>query len=236
MSSQPTTRHPRPASSAAVWAIAVPTVLATVALGVWGFGATVSSYTASIALTSAWFVAVGLAILIVGRRRPAWAVPLRTVFVAIAAASAVGFYWTSIRDDRVDEAVVVGTAPTSASVAPSTPAPAVNIEVAHGTFRARAHSGSGTASVVRLGGGGQKLTLTDFATDNGPDLRVYLVRGPVNGDGDVKDTVDLGRLKGNIGNQQYDLPEGTDVSAYSTVVIWCRAFSVSFTQADLRVA
>lgn len=236
MSSHSSPRPSRPAPRVSTWAVAVPAVLAIIALGVWFFGATVSSYTASIALTSAWFAAVGIAIVIVSRRRRAWAAPLRTAFVAIAAASAVGFYWTSIRDDKVDEAVVTGVAPAGAAVTPSAPSTPVNVEVARGAFRARAHAGSGTAAVVRLAGGGRKLTLTDFATDNGPDLRVYLVKGPVTGDGDVRDPVDLGRLKGNIGNQQYDIPEGTDVAVYSTVVVWCRAFSVSFTQADLRVA
>jgi hypothetical protein len=103
------------------------------------------------------------------------------------------------------------------------------VEVARGTFETRAHSSRGTAAVVELAAGGRKLTFTDFETDNGPDLRVYLVRG-----GDVDDPVDLGGLKGNVGNQQYDLPSNVDTGAYSTVVIWCRAFSVSFAEADLR--
>ena len=90
--------------------------------------------------------------------------------------------------------------------------------------------------MVDLAAGGRKLTFTDFETDNGPDLRVYLVRGAVQSDGDVDDVVDLGRLKGNVGNQQYAIPEGTDLTAYSTVVIWCRAFSVSFAQAELRAS
>jgi hypothetical protein len=58
----------------------------------------------------------------------------------------------------------------------------------------------------------------------------------VRGDGDVGGAVDLGRLKGNIGNQQYAVPEGVDVAAGATVVIWCRAFSVNFAQADLRAS
>jgi len=41
-------------------------------------------------------------------------------------------------------------------------------------------------------------------------------------------------LKGNIGNQQYELPGDVTVSRYSTVVIWCRAFSVLFARAPLQ--
>jgi Electron transfer DM13 len=75
--------------------------------------------------------------------------------------------------------------------------------------------------------GTRVLTLTRFATDPGPDLRVYVVPG----DGsDVSGAVDVAALEGNVGNQQYDLPDGTDAGA---VVIWCRAFSVAFGTAAL---
>ena len=68
-----------------------------------------------------------------------------------------------------------------------------------------------------------------FETTNGPDLYVWLVK-----DGDVDNGyVDLGRLKGNIGSQNYVIPEGTDLSEYDTVFIWCKAFSVLFGSAEL---
>jgi hypothetical protein len=44
----------------------------------------------------------------------------------------------------------------------------------------------------------------------------------------VSDIVNLGRLKGNIGNQNYEIPTGTDLSKYSTVLIWRKAFSTLF--------
>jgi hypothetical protein len=71
-----------------------------------------------------------------------------------------------------------------------------------------------------------------FTTDNGPDLFVYLVP-PDAADGTVDGFVDLGRLKGNQGDQQYDVPAGVDVGPGWRVVIWCRAFSVNFTEAAL---
>jgi hypothetical protein len=44
----------------------------------------------------------------------------------------------------------------------------------------------------------------------------------------------MGRLKANIGNQNYPIPAGTDMTKYDTVLIWCRAFSVLFGSADLK--
>lgn len=226
------------------WVVAAPLVLATLGLGLWFFGGVVApGYITSIVFGVAWFVVAGVLIGRLAKRRPAWKVPMRATFLAASAASAIGFYWTSIRDDKVNEAVVTGIAasqtpppaPASSGQAAAA-APVQNVEVSRGPLQTRAHSSRGTVAIVDLASGGRKLTFTDFETDNGPDLRVYLVNGPVRGDDDVDDVVDLGRLKGNVGNQQYAIPQGTDVGAYSTVVIWCRAFSVSFAQADLRAS
>jgi hypothetical protein len=108
-----------------------------------------------------------------------------------------------------------------------------NVELSRGQFETLAHSSSGSAAIVELADGSRVLTFDDLDTDNGPDLRVYLVVGPVDGDGDVDEFVDLGGLKGNRGDQQYPIPPGVDVARYSTVVIWCRAFSVGFARAEL---
>jgi Electron transfer DM13 len=235
-------RPTRAATAGVAWAVAIPSVLGVLGLGIWFFGGVVApGYATSILLTFGWFVVAGALVMWAAGRRPELKMPLRVTFLAAAAISAAGFYWTSIRDDTVNEAIVRGVAASQAatrSTATGTPAApaAVNVEVARGSFVPKAHSGRGSAAVVTLASGGQRLTLTDFETDNGPDLRVYLVKGPVRSDGDVSDPVDLGRLKGNIGNQQYAIPDGTDVAAYSTVVIWCRAFSVSFAQADLAAS
>jgi hypothetical protein len=88
--------------------------------------------------------------------------------------------------------------------------------------------------VIDLAEGGRVLTLTGFEVDNGPDLRVYLVAGPAPAEAEVDDYVDLGGLKGNRGDQQYRIPVGVDVGHHSTVVVWCRAFSVLFARAPLR--
>lgn len=104
-----------------------------------------------------------------------------------------------------------------------------------GSFVSRDHPTSGTAEVIELGDGALLLRLEDFATDNGPSLQVYLSTAPVDaGHGAFDDDfVHLGALKGNIGNQNYDIPAGTDLDNYTTVVIWCDPFNVAFGAAAL---
>ena len=84
---------------------------------------------------------------------------------------------------------------------------------------------------MRLPDGRRFLTLTSFATSPGPDLRVRLVRGD-SFDGGAVGNVDLGALKGNRGDQQYEIPANAQVGD-RTVVIWCRAFSASFGSAHV---
>ena len=80
------------------------------------------------------------------------------------------------------------------------------------------------------------MRLTEFATSNGPDVRVYLVAASdVQGEAAAKQAgfVDLGALKGNIGDQNYDVPADLDLNRYRAVSIWCRRFSVNFGAAPL---
>ncbi|MGH9952595.1 MAG: DM13 domain-containing protein, partial [Nitrososphaeraceae archaeon] len=53
-------------------------------------------------------------------------------------------------------------------------------------------------------------------------------------DKSASDFIDIGNLKANIGNQNYQVPDGTDLAKYNTVLIWCKAFSVLFGSADLK--
>lgn len=91
------------------------------------------------------------------------------------------------------------------------------------------HNAEGQAKVIKLGDGSNFLRLEDFRSTNGPDLYVYLSTDKGN-----SDFVNLGRLKGNIGDQNYKIPEGVDLSKYNTALIWCQAFSVLFGSAELR--
>jgi len=90
------------------------------------------------------------------------------------------------------------------------------------------HKAEGIAKVINLADGRTFLRLENLKTTNGPDLYVYLSVGK-----DALDIVNLGRLKGNIGNQNYEIPAGTDLSKYNTALIWCKAFSTLFGSSKL---
>ena len=109
-------------------------------------------------------------------------------------------------------------------------------KLASGRFHANAHETKGVATIYRLPDGRRVLRLTEFATSNGPDVRVYLVAaGDVQHEDAAKQAgfVDLGALKGNIGDQNYDVPADLDLSRYRAVSIWCRRFSVNLGAAPL---
>ena len=90
------------------------------------------------------------------------------------------------------------------------------------------HRTQGTAQVITLDDGSSVLRFEDFKTTNGPDLYVYLST-----DDRATEFVDLGRLKANNGNQNYEIPGFIDLSKYDKVLIWCKAFSVLFGSAEL---
>lgn len=110
------------------------------------------------------------------------------------------------------------------------------VKLLSGRFHSNAHETSGLATLYRLADGRRVLRLTGLATSNGPDVRVYLVAaGDVEKEAAAKRAgfVDLGALKGNAGDQNYDVPRGLDLSRYRAVSVWCRRFSVNFGAAPL---
>lgn len=99
------------------------------------------------------------------------------------------------------------------------------------------HTGSGTATIWELGNDERTLRFEDFRVRNGPDLRVLLAAHPdPMGRGDVQDGgfVELAPLKGNVGNQNYDIPPDIDLEDYGSVVIFCWPFQVVFSVAPLN--
>jgi len=106
-----------------------------------------------------------------------------------------------------------------------------------GQFYSILHPTEGTASIYQLGDGTRVLRFTGFRTSNGPDVHVYMVAAE-----DAKDVatvenagfVDLGVIKGNIGDQNYTLASDLDLAKYRAVSIWCKRFSVNFGAAALR--
>lgn len=94
------------------------------------------------------------------------------------------------------------------------------------------HRGTGPVSLVELDGK-TFLRFEDVAIQNGPDLHVYLARG-MGGAYDGGRDLYLGALKATNGSFNYELPAGTSTADFKSVVVWCRAFTVLFTWADLR--
>lgn len=110
--------------------------------------------------------------------------------------------------------------------------------VATGTFHGAAHSTSGRATVYSGENGALTLRLTNFKTSNGPNLHVLLIAASDADDNEdfLKkgiERVDLGGLKGNEGDQNYDVPAGTDLEKYNAVSIFCERFNVNFGAAPL---
>ncbi len=95
-----------------------------------------------------------------------------------------------------------------------------------GDFISSAHTTKGVASINPAE---TTLTLTNFRTDSGPDLDIYLASSINNVTGDY---IDLGDIKGLNGTYNYDLPEG-DYEVYKYVVVWCVDFDVNFGYAEL---
>jgi hypothetical protein len=110
---------------------------------------------------------------------------------------------------------------------------AKNVELLHGKVRAVGHDAKGRAAVV-LTGGKRVLTLRNFVIDPGPQVRVWLVPRAAKGDGAIPDDYkDLGKLKGNRGNQQYRIPGSVDLRRYRSVVFWCVPFTQTLARANL---
>lgn len=129
-------------------------------------------------------------------------------------------------EDASSDTVDAGPAPADSPAPPSV--------VAAGELVRRSHPTTGRAQVV-TDGSRRVLRLEDLMTDNGPDLNVYLVAAEPGAPVDeiAADFVDLGDLKGNIGDQNYTIPDSVDLDRYTTVVIWCVRFSVAFGAAGL---
>ena len=98
------------------------------------------------------------------------------------------------------------------------------------------HKGSGSATIYRGPDGSYLLRLEDLAVTNGPDLHVILSpHASPDNPGDVKTAgyLDLGRLKGNRGNQNYEIPDDVEIGNFRSVVIYCVPFIVVFSVAML---
>lgn len=108
-----------------------------------------------------------------------------------------------------------------------------------GKFHGKVHATEGRATVYQQADGKLLLRLTGFKTSNGPDVHVILVAAKDAGDDanflkSNTERVELGKLKGNEGDQNYEIPAGTDLSKYLTVSIYCERFNANFGAAPLE--
>lgn len=178
----------------------------------------------------------------------------RGLLVGLAALAAIGIAWLAFGyfgiqaafiDDEVSEAGPVFASQAEAEIldspefqeamadaqADATEAtdamPPEVVTLASGTFTGNSrYDITGDALVLNDGTDQRFLRFENFDSSNGPDLKVYLRA-------DNGDFVSLGDLKGNIGDQNYEIPADVDLALYSTVEIWCERFGVGFGQAVL---
>ena len=108
-----------------------------------------------------------------------------------------------------------------------------------GKFHGKVHKTEGRATVYEEADGKLVLRLTNFKTSNGPDVHVILVATKdAMDDADFlksdNERVELGSLKGNEGDQNYEIPAGTDLTKFRTVSIYCERFNANFGAALLE--
>jgi hypothetical protein len=195
----------------------------------------------AIALVIAWFVVVTLAALVWLRGRPELRRPVMGTIAVIALGTVAVGYWTGFRDREVDEDVLVATADAEMlkdgggkakhEGGRKPEAPDGPVSLAAGQLTGQdGHAGSGNAEVISSPDGERTLVFTDFDVDPGVDVQVYLTPDTEG----VDDRVELGGLKGNIGDQQYSIPGDADLSRYDSVVLWCTPFTVRIATAELQ--
>jgi electron transfer DM13 len=173
-------------------------------------------------------------------RNPAfWAVAVFLVALGLVLAFAVFGIQTLFYDTEVNEdfgaparASAEQGSPQADSAASSNP-----VVISSGEFHPVAHPGRGDAIVYRLADGSHVLRLENLDIFNGPALYVYAVAAEDAKDNETveeADVLNLGPLKGNKGNQTYELPAAFNPEKYRSISIWCKRFSVNFATAPLR--
>ena len=184
------------------------------------------------------------------RARWIWGIGAAAALVVVVVAGLVFQPWLLFIDVRVDDeipAVAGSAAPDEPAVEPAEQATATPIpepppgpvNILTGTFVSHEHPTTGSARVIEHPDGTRQLAIEALETTNGPDVHVWLSAGPVVEGFDGWFTaagyeyVDLGPIKGNLGDQLYDIPATVDLAAFRAVDLWCVQFSVSFGAAAL---
>ena len=106
--------------------------------------------------------------------------------------------------------------------------PEISKSMLKGNLIPSAHEVSGKALIIDTPEG-KFLRFENFETINGPDLFIYLST-----DLSSNDYINLGEIKATKGNVNYLLPDDIDLKKYNKVLVWCRAFRVLFSYAELK--
>lgn len=134
---------------------------------------------------------------------------------------------TSVPQNTPTTSLVPETTTTS-QPPPSEPSP-----IATGDFFGIDHSAEGTATVYEQDGRHVLRFEDDTNIQNGPDLYVWVLESDDYESGTPPEYIDLGKIKGNIGGQNYELPPEYDPEVHQFVLIWCLRFSAPFAAAPL---
>ena len=144
-------------------------------------------------------------------------------------------------ETRMEAASAVNAPEVSEAMPAMSTADIASLVKAAGSFQGADsfHKGSGKAVIYELAPDERILRFEDFRVTNGPDLRVLLANTPnPESHSDLADAgyVELGKLKGNIGSQNYAIPDDLDLAEAQSVVIYCHPFRVVFSVATLAIA
>lgn len=161
---------------------------------------------------------------------------MKKPLLIVAAVILIGVAWFLFRPEKlfISESVNEGFPQAVEQAQADTPR-----LLLEGRFHGVAHETQGTVAIFELPDGKRVLRLTDFETSNGPDVRVYLGEAKDANDNDTVTEagyIELGPLKGNVGNQNYDVPAEIDLGNFGSVTIWCKRFGVNFGTAPLMAA
>jgi Electron transfer DM13 len=190
--------------------------------------------------------------MVTSRRRRVWIIAAASVALVMVVGALVLFKpWLLFVDVRVNDDIPVAApllspgpsaSPTDGVPTPIEPSPVepeTAVQIAKGSLISHEHATSGTVRIITQPDGTRVLTLENLDTTNGPDVHVWLsVADVVEGtDGwytaGSAEFFDLGLIKGNQGNQVYEIPAEVDVTQYKSVDLWCVQFGVSFGAAQL---
>lgn len=161
---------------------------------------------------------------------------MKRSILIILALIVIGVVWYLFRPERIFINQTVNEEfPTGAATESVKSGDSATVLVS-GNFHGVAHETKGVAAIYELPSGEKVLRFSEFETSNGPDVQVYLVAADDANDSETvtkAEFIHIGALKGNIGDQNYDLPADVDLDKYKAVTVWCRRFGVNFGTAPL---